>query len=172
MPTPGKIILSHLSISSKHLISRAEDFDKNGSTYTKSSYIDEVNLSIKKLQNIANNPTNNTHLYLHTLPETFRLFFTENYLYLSFFNKGESASKSRVLRIKKDTELFNGFSLYFDWIKTDLSLQVHDSNQDLAFLLEKATENEKLEIMESLWMDMDNAVSTPQTNKSNQETKQ
>jgi len=120
----NKLLKKEIFISkanSKYLEIRANDFDRKGNTYINASYINEVKLSIQKLKNIASNPLNNTELYLHSLPETFRLFFTKEYLYLSFFNKGESASKSRVFRIKKDTELFNAFSIYLDWIKNDLS---------------------------------------------------
>jgi len=148
-----EILLS--STASKYLQERARDFDNNGLTYNKESYLDEVNLSINKIQNIANNTHNKTKLYLHTLPETFRLFFTETHLYLSFFNKGESASKSRVFRIQKDCELFHAFSVYFEWVKNDLALESNNINQNLLFLLEKSNHEEKLKIIESLWIDIE-----------------
>ena len=47
--------------------------------------------------------------------------FTDDYLYLSFFPKGESASLSRVYKIPRNTELYKAFEAHYNWVRDHTS---------------------------------------------------
>ncbi|HJW86651.1 MAG TPA: hypothetical protein VJ440_08470, partial [Candidatus Brocadiaceae bacterium] len=93
---------------------RSQGFSNSISHETTAEYQEDVKNVINKLER-AKQRNNKIKLKLHCQPEAFRLIITNAYTFLSFYPVGQSASKSRVFRIKRDTELYIAFEKYFNW---------------------------------------------------------
>lgn len=103
----------------------AIEFDRLQNTYTNLSYKEDVRRSVNMLRNLQEKYRGRIFVRTHCLPNAFRLLFTDNYLFLSFFSlKGVSASRSRVYRIKKNTFLYDAFDRYFRWAWANYSFDV------------------------------------------------
>lgn len=100
---------------------RSEDFAHRAATYVvPAQYQEDVVHSLNILYD-AKTRNGKIDIRMHRQPESFRLLFTDEHLYLSFFPKGKSASLSRVYRIPRNTELYNAFEQHYNWVRDHAS---------------------------------------------------
>jgi hypothetical protein len=100
---------------------RAQGFADLARTYAKASlYVDDIVRSLNVLL-AASAKNRRIQVRMHTQCESFRLLLTDDDLYLSFFPKGKSASKSPVYRIRRGSYLYDAFVAHYDWVRDNLS---------------------------------------------------
>jgi hypothetical protein len=100
---------------------RAQGFSELARTYAKASlYVDDIVRSLNVLL-AASARNGRIQVRMHTQCESFRLLIMDDHLYLSFFPKGKSASKSPVYRIQRRSYLYDAFFAHFNWVRDNLS---------------------------------------------------
>jgi hypothetical protein len=93
---------------------RAKSFVNPITHHSQQEYQDDVEKVIAKIRRISEE-NHKIKLRLHCQPEVFRLIITYDYVFLSFYPVGVSASKSRVFRVDRYSELYKSLDCYFDW---------------------------------------------------------
>jgi hypothetical protein len=98
------------------VLERSQGFTDTALMYPQDNfYAEDVTKSINVLIGAAK-ANRRIHVRTHHQCESFRLFITDDSLYLSFFPKGRSASTSPVYKIKRDCLLYNAFATHFLWM--------------------------------------------------------
>ncbi len=98
------------------VVERSRGFTDTALMYPQDQlYAEDVAKSINVLIGAAK-ANRRIHLRTHHQCESFRLFITDDSLYLSFFPKGRSASTSPVYRIARNSLLYNAFAAHYMWM--------------------------------------------------------
>lgn len=140
---------------SPFLKKRANDFADSGITYTSASGYKNDNKQVLDKIHDLRKKNSKIDLYIHTQPESFRLLFTDEYLYLSFFPKGKTASESRVFKIACYTELYEAFLEHYNWVKCCNSQEYFPQTKPMNYTAIVTPEEASLHLEDPTWVFID-----------------
>jgi len=105
------------------LEARAAGFALDTCTYsTNDRYKQDVIRSLNVLHEVSKkNP--NLSVRTHHEPQSFRIIFTDEHAFLSFFPKGRSGSTSRVHKIPRKTDLYHALEEHYCSVRQNRSKQ-------------------------------------------------
>jgi len=100
---------------------RAAGFVQKSAGHPKASlYVRDIEKSLSVLKECSRRDPR-IKVRTHSQCESFRLFITDQYIYLSFFPKGQSASTSPVFRIHSGSLLYDSLVAHYEWVRDELS---------------------------------------------------
>lgn len=116
-----KIQITLSDPASPYAKSRSNDFVKKDFLHVEQTYEADIAHVLNTIH-MCKQKNNRIELKVHEQPESFRLIITEDFLYLSFFPRGKSASLSRCYKIQNRSELYNAFVVHFNWVYDKMSI--------------------------------------------------
>ncbi|MEU9131835.1 hypothetical protein AB0D08_27645 [Kitasatospora sp. NPDC048540] len=106
---------------SSAVVDRAAGFEQQSAIYPMAAmYVEDVARSLAVLAEHARHDPR-IRVRMHSQCQSFRLFITDDYIYLSFFPKGRSASTSPVYRVRKASLLYEALLRHYLWVRDELS---------------------------------------------------